>query len=1150
MAEGVLPPGRRLPGDRLMYGFYNRFGETVPFIGLARAAARVMRGRSVEATRRAGKRAVEPLVDLVQPWALEVLAVHRPKGRALVLATTSPVDLVSPLAEALGFDDVVATRYGEEEGRYTGRLEGPFVWGVGKRRPPRAGGRNAPGSTWPPPTPTRTASSTCPSCGPSAIPTPSTPIPVWWPWPWPAGGRSSTGTGPPASPHWSASSPTTWCARSSGPRPSPTPASRSRAWSTSRGTGRCSWPPTTAATSTWPPSVSWPPGWAGRCGSWPSRRSSTPRSWVAWPGPSVASRSSVSSDRPVEPSPMRQAAAALRAGEVVIVLPQGTIPAGRPSSIRCSTAAPARPAWPPRRVPRWCPSALWGTERVWPRSSRVPDMTALVHPPEVTVTVGCPVALGLDDAVADTALDHGGHQRPVAGRGPGGAHPDRGGAGPDAAAGVTVTARPPRRALPGARRRGGGGGQGVQLAVPCARPGPRDRGGGPGRAGHRPGLLATLAEGRPVALVTGTNGKTTTTRMLVAALAGGQARPIASNDTGANMPAGHVAALVGSPPTLPPCSRSTRAIWDGSSADTRPRVVVLLNLSRDQLDRISEVRMLVERWKEALGSTDPMPGGDGPTGGGQCRRPDGGRGPARLRRRWCGSGPARSGATTRSAVPSAGAASSSKLGGGWACDRCGFARPRPDAWVEGSVSGADGRVPALARHRAARAVQPGQRGHGRRGRRLWSTAMARTSPAGPARCRAPSTAWPGSTRWPADSRPPSAGVTSAPPAGQEPGRLDGHLRPAGGSAARPTLPVVLSVNARTADGLDTSWLWDVPFERLAGRAVVATGDRRLDLAVRLHYAGVPHTVVADPGRSCRPGHRRRPGTCPGPCHRLPRQLHRLRRTAAPGCEPGRPQLGAGRRRRLPRPARYLRGRRQRPGAGPPGGVAGHRRRAHPGRVGPAPPDGRHLLHRRGRGRPPGAGGRVPPERRRLRSGRGGGRRGAGGLRRLPAARPELPRQPRPAPRRSRAARRDHHARAPAACRGGAVGRGRHRSAPADRPTDACPRSPGSRTTAAAPRSDRTPGRWPRWSGGSATGPATGPRGPGPTGCSAPISTGRSWPATRPWPTSCSGGPCPGRARPRWPWTRSTTARRRRSGANAWPRPSGRSALLHRRRARR
>ncbi len=59
-------------------------------------------------------------------------------------------------------------------------------------------------------------------------------------------------------------------------------------------------------------------------------------------------------------------------------------------------------------------------------------------------------------------------------------------------------------------------------------------------------------------------------------------------------------------------------------------------------------------------------------------------------------------------------------------------------------------------------------------------------------------------------------------------------------------PVVVSINARIADGLDTSWLWDVPFERLAGRPVVATGDRRLDLAVRLRYAEVACLVVTDP----------------------------------------------------------------------------------------------------------------------------------------------------------------------------------------------------------------------------------------------------------------------------------------------------------------
>ena len=58
------------------------------------------------------------------------------------------------------------------------------------------------------------------------------------------------------------------------------------------------------------------------------------------------------------------------------------------------------------------------------------------------------------------------------------------------------------------------------------------------------------------------------------------------------------------------------------------------------------------------------------------------------------------------------------------------------------------------------------------------------------------------------------------------------------------IPVVIGINSRIADGHDPSWLWDVPFEKLAGRKVVATGERCRDLAVRLKYAGLEHLVVA------------------------------------------------------------------------------------------------------------------------------------------------------------------------------------------------------------------------------------------------------------------------------------------------------------------
>ncbi len=46
-------------------------------------------------------------------------------------------------------------------------------------------------------------------------------------------------------------------------------------------------------------------------------------------------------------------------------------------------------------------------------------------------------------------------------------------------------------------------------------------------------------------------------------------------------------------------------------------------------------------------------------------------------------------------------------------------------------------------------------------------------------------------------------------------------------------PTLLSINARDPDGLDTSWLYDVDFSPLQGRRVLITGDRAMDLAVRL-----------------------------------------------------------------------------------------------------------------------------------------------------------------------------------------------------------------------------------------------------------------------------------------------------------------------------
>jgi putative phosphoserine phosphatase / 1-acylglycerol-3-phosphate O-acyltransferase len=137
LASAGLVPGRGLPGQSLFYRFYDLVGESLPGMALARAAALAMRGRSRQALQAAAEEAAEKLETLVAPYAPALLEEHRQAGRAVVLATTTPLDLVEPFARRLEFDDVVATRYattGDGEGglRYTGGLEGGFVWANGK----------------------------------------------------------------------------------------------------------------------------------------------------------------------------------------------------------------------------------------------------------------------------------------------------------------------------------------------------------------------------------------------------------------------------------------------------------------------------------------------------------------------------------------------------------------------------------------------------------------------------------------------------------------------------------------------------------------------------------------------------------------------------------------------------------------------------------------------------------------------------------------------------------------------------------------------------------------------------------------------------------------------------------------------------------
>jgi len=124
---------RTIPGENMLYKLFNTIGETLPSMALARQAVTFAKGRQRSVVQQAANGAAGALAAMVQPLAAPLFAEHRAAGRPIVMATTTPYDLVKPLADLLGLDDVVATRYGvNDDGTYNGSLDGPFVWSAGK----------------------------------------------------------------------------------------------------------------------------------------------------------------------------------------------------------------------------------------------------------------------------------------------------------------------------------------------------------------------------------------------------------------------------------------------------------------------------------------------------------------------------------------------------------------------------------------------------------------------------------------------------------------------------------------------------------------------------------------------------------------------------------------------------------------------------------------------------------------------------------------------------------------------------------------------------------------------------------------------------------------------------------------------------------
>jgi UDP-N-acetylmuramyl tripeptide synthase len=347
-----------------------------------------------------------------------------------------------------------------------------------------------------------------------------------------------------------------------------------------------------------------------------------------------------------------------------------------------------------------------------------------------------------------------------------------------------------------------------------------------------PDLLGTLAQNLDVVLVSATNGKTTTTRLIAEALRA--SGPVVSNALGANMPAGITSALAGRSDARYGVIEVDEKYLAMVARDTTPKAIALLNLSRDQLDRAAETRMLAERWREGLigskavivaNADDPLVVWAASSSANVV---------------WVAAG--QEWKDDAWSCPSCGGVLQ-RPGNDWFCDECGFRRPTP-SWTLSGDHVLDPRGSSWPIHLQL----PGR---ANRANATTSAAMAAVF-----------------------GVPPQVALERMYQVQAVAGRYDvvhfqgRELRlllaknPAGWLETfslidPPPTPVILSVNARAADGTDTSWLWDVDYPRLAGHPIFVIGDRRLDLAVRLDVAGLDFRVcesvdeavqLAPPGR--------------------------------------------------------------------------------------------------------------------------------------------------------------------------------------------------------------------------------------------------------------------------------------------------------------
>jgi lipid II isoglutaminyl synthase (glutamine-hydrolysing) len=255
---------------------------------------------------------------------------------------------------------------------------------------------------------------------------------------------------------------------------------------------------------------------------------------------------------------------------------------------------------------------------------------------------------------------------------------------------------------------------------------------------------------------------------------------------------------------------------------TGARVVTLLNLSRDQMDRAAEIWLLARRWRAALAAADcrVIANADDPLvawAAGQARKVTWLAAGQRWHDdSWC--------------CPNCGS-HLRRDGEDWHCGECPNRRP-PVSWV---LAG-DEVIDPTGRARPLDLSLPGR---ANRSNAVVALAVADVFGVGVTQALTAI----------AQVRSVAGRYTHVERRGCDL-RLLLAKNPAGWLEALDVLvpapvPVTLAVNAQVPDGRDTSWLWDVDYRRLRGRPVFVTGERQTDLAVRLEADEVAFRVVGN-----------------------------------------------------------------------------------------------------------------------------------------------------------------------------------------------------------------------------------------------------------------------------------------------------------------